>query len=61
MTPDQRHAIARFRDASGDLAALTTVLDIAETKAHAALGLKPVMDDETTLALETALIEYRTT
>lgn len=59
MTPDQRHAISRIRDASGDLAALTTVLDIAETKAHAALGLPPVMDDETTLALETALLQHR--
>lgn len=59
MTPDQRHAISRFRDASGDLAALTTVLDIAETKAHAALGLPNAWTPETELEFITATLEWR--
>lgn len=65
MTPDQLRAIARFRDASADLAALATVCDIAETKA----GRGPKADipprdyqriaDEVSLALETIALTGR--
>lgn len=57
MTPEQ------FRDRLIDLdrewQRVATLLDIAETRAHDALGKQPVMDDATTLALETALIPHR--
>ena len=59
MTPSQRHAIARFRDAEGDLAALTTQLDIAETKAAIALGKPNAWTPETELEFITATLEWR--
>ena len=65
MTPNQHHFVSRIRDASADLAELTTVCDIAETKA----GRGPKADipprdyqriaDEVSLALETIALTGR--
>lgn len=65
MTPNQHHFVSRIRDASGDLAALATLCDIAETKA----GRGPKADipprdyqriaDEVSLALETIALTGR--
>lgn len=50
--------VAHMRDLGWQYGRMNTLLDIAETKAAAIVGRR-VMDDETTLALETALIPYR--
>lgn len=50
--------VAHMRDLGSQYGRLNTLLDIAETKAAAIVGRR-VMDDDTTLALETALISYR--
>lgn len=58
MTPHQHHFITRFRDVEGELAALTTQLDIAETKAATAIG-KKAWTDTTELDFITATLEWR--
>lgn len=70
MNPNQLHKashpdhspgdvfVARIRDLGWQYGRMNTLLDIAETKAAAIIGRR-VMDDNTTLALETALLGHR--